>query len=206
MSGMISRRSLLLATALLPSAARAATSSASDRYDIARVENYLNGLKTLKAHFMQTTEDGQISEGTAWLQRPGKMRFQYKPPSPFLLVASQGVLTFHDSSLDQTSKIPLNRTPLGILLADHVSLTGAVTVTDIQRLPGQLQMTMVRTDSPGDGSLTLIFADMPLALKQWTVVDAQRRVTHVTLSDVQLGGSFDQQLFEQITTPAANRP
>ncbi|PPQ29188.1 LolA family protein [Rhodopila globiformis] len=203
---MISRRFLLLAAALLPSAARAAKSSAADRYDIARVENYLNGLRTLKAHFIQTTEDGQISEGTAWLQRPGKMRFQYKPPAPFLLVASHGVLTFHDSSLDQTSKIPLNRTPLGILLADHVSLTGAVTVTDIQRLPGQLQMTMVRTESPGDGSLTLIFADTPLALKQWTVVDAQRRVTHVTLSDVQLGGSFDPQLFEQVTTPAANRP
>jgi outer membrane lipoprotein-sorting protein len=206
MSDMISRRTLLLAATLLPSFARAAPFSPQDRADIARVEAYLNGLKTLKAHLTQTTQDGQISDGTAWLQRPGKMRFQYKPPAPFLLIAGHGVLTFHDSALDQTSNIPLSRTPLGILLADNVSLTGAVTVTDIQRLPGQLQMTMVRTESPGDGTLTLIFADNPLALRQWTVVDAQRRVTHVTLSDVQLGGSFDQQLFEQIFTPAANRP
>jgi outer membrane lipoprotein-sorting protein len=206
MSAMISRRSLLLALTLLPSFARAAPFSPQDRADIVRVEAYLNGLKTLKAHFIQTTQDGQMSEGTAWLQRPGKMRFQYKPPAPFLLIAAHGVLTFYDSSLQQTSNIPLSRTPLGILLADNVNLSGAVTVTDIQRLPGQLQMTMVRTESPGDGTLTLIFADNPLALRQWTVVDAQRRVTHVTLSDIQLGGSFDQQLFEQIFTPAANRP
>ncbi|MFL5282250.1 MAG: LolA family protein [Rhodopila sp.] len=211
MFAMISRRLLLRsATALLPLAALprmagAAPPSPQDRADIARVEAYLNGLKALKAHFIQTTQDGQISDGTAWLQRPGKMRFQYNPPAPFLLIAAHGVLTFNDSSLQQTSNIPLSRTPLGILLAENVNLTGGVTVTSIQRLPGQLQLTLVRTESPGDGTLTLIFADNPLALRQWTVVDAQRRETHVTLSNVQLGGTFDQQLFEQIYTPAANQ-
>ena len=143
-----------------------------------------------------------MSKGTAWLDRPGRMRFQYAPPSPFLLVAGHGVLTFTNSALGQTTNIPLNRTPLGILLADNVVLSGAVTVTAMQRLPGQLQLTLVRTASPGDGSLTLIFADQPLALRQWTVIDAQRRETHVTLYDVQLGGRFDQQLFEQISPPA----
>jgi len=68
-----------------------------------------------------------------------------------------------------------------------------------------LQLTLVRTDSPGDGSLTLIFADNPLALRQWVVVDAQRRETHVTLSDVRLGGSFDPALFEQLSPPAAKK-
>jgi outer membrane lipoprotein-sorting protein len=109
------------------------------------------------------------------------MRFQYDPPAPFLLIAAHGVLTFNDSALQQTSNSPLSRTPLGILLAEHVVLAGAVTVTSVQRLPGQIQVTVVRTESPGDGSLTLIFADQPLMLRQWTVVDAQRRETHVTL-------------------------
>jgi outer membrane lipoprotein-sorting protein len=177
--------------------------SAQDQADTVRVETYLNSLKSLKAHFLQVTGEGAMSQGTAWLQRPGRMRFQYDPPSPFLLIAAHGVLTFNDSALQQTSNIPLSRTPLGILLAEHVVLSGAVTVTAIQRLPGQLQLSLVRTDSPGDGTLTLIFADQPLALRQWAVIDAQRRETHVTLYDVQLGASFDQQLFEQIFTPAA---
>ena len=203
---MISRRHLLLAAALLPLTSRAEPPSPRDQADIARIEAYLNGLKTLKAHFIQVTGDGQMSEGTAWLQRPGKMRFQYTPPAPFLLIAAHGVLTFNDSALQQTSNIPLSRTPLGILLAENVTLTGAVTVTAIQRLPGQIQLSLVRTESPGDGTLTLIFADNPLTLRQWTVIDAQRRETHVTLNAVQLGGSFDQQLFEQISPPAARNP
>ena len=202
---MLSRRALLVATALIPVAARAAVDPVSpeNAADIARVQTYLNGLKTLKAHFFQVAGDGGVSQGTAWLDRPGRLRFQYLPPSPFLLIASHGVLTFNDSSLQQTSNIPLSRTPLGILLADSVVLSGAVTVTALQRLPGQLQLTLVRTDSPGDGTLTLVFADNPLVLRQWIVVDAQRRETHVTLSDVQLGGSFDPALFEQLSPPAA---
>jgi outer membrane lipoprotein-sorting protein len=202
---MLSRRALLASIALFPAAARAAVDPVSpeNAADIARVEAYLNGLKTLKAHFYQVAGDGGMSQGTAWLDRPGRLRFQYQPPSPFLLIASHGVLTFNDSSLQQTSNIPLGRTPLGILLADNVTLSGAVSVTAIQRLPGQLQLTVVRTDSPGDGTLTLVFADNPLALRQWIVVDAQRRETHVTLSDIRLGGSFDPALFEQISPPAA---
>lgn len=176
--------------------------SAQDQADIARVEAYLNGLKSLKAQFVQVTGNGETSKGTAWLDRPGRMRFQYAPPSPLLLVAGHGVVTFTNSTLGQTTNIPVGRTPLGILLADNVVFSGAVTVTAMQRLPGQIQLTLVRTASPGDGSLTLIFADQPLALRQWTVIDAQRRETHVTLYDVQLGGRFDQQLFEPPSLPA----
>ena len=86
-----------------------------------------------------------------------------------------------------------------------MQFAGAVTVTGIQRVPGEIQLTLVRTNSPGDGSLTLVFTDPPLSLRQWTVVDAQRRETHVTLSNAQTGGSFDPQLFEQISPPAAQK-
>src|ERR1700712_2042072 len=207
---MILRRTLLIsAAALFPVSLTAFAApnlalSAQDQADIGRIEAYLNGLKTLKAHFRQVAQDGGVSEGTAWLERPGRMRFQYDPPAPFLLIAAHGVLTFHDAALQQTSNIGLGRTPLGILLADKVDLlSGPVAVTGLQRLPGQIQLTLVRTESPGDGTLTLIFADQPLTLRQWTVVDAQRRETHVTLYNAQTGGSFDPQLFEQISPPSA---
>jgi outer membrane lipoprotein-sorting protein len=163
--------------------------------DLKRVQNYLNSLHTFKARFVQVAPDGSISHGTAWLERPGRMRFQYDPPAPFLLVAGHGLLVFHDRDLGQTSNIPLSRTPLGILLADHVSLSGDVTVTGMQELPGQIQVTLVRTSSPGEGSLTLIFTDNPLALHQWVIVDAQRQPTRVTLSDIQYGGKFNPSLF-----------
>jgi outer membrane lipoprotein-sorting protein len=169
-----------------------------DQADLARIESYLDGLRSMKARFLQVAPDGAITRGVVWLERPGRMRFQYDPPSPLLLVAGHGLVVFYDASVNQTSNFPISSTPLGILLSDHVKLGGGVTVTGMQRAPGQLQVSLVRTASPGDGTLTLVFADNPLVLRQWTVVDAQRKETRVTLYDVQLGGNFDSQLFEFI--------
>ncbi|MBV9656098.1 MAG: outer membrane lipoprotein carrier protein LolA [Acetobacteraceae bacterium] len=176
--------------------AQAVRPSDRDRADLARIEAYLNSVHSLKAQFLQVAPNGAVSRGTAWLDRPGRMRFQYDPPSPLLLVAGHGLVVFHDAQLNQTSNIPLSRTPLGILLADQINLSGDVTVTAIQRPPGQIQVTVVRTATPNEGSLTLSFNDNPLVLRQWSVVDAQRQETRVTLYNVELGGHFDSKLFE----------
>ncbi len=198
------RRTLLLAPflALLPApAARAQAPTVltpQDRADIARVENYLNGIHTLHSRFRQIAPNGGTSEGQAWLERPGRLRFEYDPPSPFLLVGGHGLLVFHDSRLQQTSNIPLGSTPLGLLLQDNIRLSGDITVAGLTRAPGQLQLRLLRTKSPADGTLTLVFADAPLALRQWSVVDAQRQETRITLYDIELGGIFNQKLFEFI--------
>jgi outer membrane lipoprotein-sorting protein len=192
---------LLPTLVALPAVTRAEpgfVATPQDRADLARIEAYLDGLRTMKAHFLQVAPNGAISQGTVWLDRPGRMRFQYDPPSPLLLVAGHGLVVFHDKSLNQTTNIPIGQTPLGILLADHVHLGGDVTVTGMQHLPGQIQVSLVRTASPGDGTLTLIFSDNPLALRQWTVTDAQRQQTTVTLYNVEMGGQFDQKLFQFI--------
>ena len=202
------RRALLTALLLLaPAAVRAQgsfTPTAADRADLTRIEAYLNGLTSLKAQFLQVAPDGAITQGDAWLARPGRMRFQYDPPAPFLLVAAHGELVFQDSSIKQTSRIPLSRTPLGMLLSPKVSLSGEITVTGIHRLPGEIDVSLVRTAAPGDGTLTLVFADSPLTLRQWLVLDAQRKETKVTLFNAQLGGSFDAKLFEPVAMPTEN--
>lgn len=203
------RRTLLaalpfaLSASLIPSASdaqvRAAPLTRQDQADLLRVQAYLDSIRSLHARFLQVAPDGRTSEGQAWLERPGRMRFQYDPPAPFLLVAGHGLLVFHDSQLNQTSNIPLGSTPLSILLANQVNLfSGNVTVTGFRRLPGQIQVSLVRTATPQDGTLTLIFADPPLTLRQWVVTDAQGKQTTVTLYDVQLGGTFPDKLFEFI--------
>ena len=169
--------------------------SPQDGVDLARVESYLNSFTSLKARFQQIAPDGQITTGTAWLERPGRMRFQYDPPSPLLLVAGHGLLVYVDSQLQQTTNIPLDRTPLSLLLAGTVRLTGDATVTGIHREPGLLEVSLVRTATPGEGTLTLVFGDNPLVLREWIVTDAQRRETRVALQDVRLGGKFDPSLF-----------
>lgn len=199
-------RTLLLAGALLtPMTARgrasdattpaAATLSPADRGWVQRVQQTLAGITTLKAHFLQIAPDGRTSQGTAWLDRPGRMRFEYAKPSPLLLVAGRGKLVFNDSELKQTTSLLLDKTPLGLLLRPDLTLSGDVTLTAFYHADGQLQLTLVRTASPGDGSLTLIFSDQPLALRSWSVIDAQGRQTRVDLDDIVLGTGLPQNLF-----------
>lgn len=200
-TAMIHRRAALVA-GLSFAGLRALSGSAvaqmsdQDRGDLARIETYLNSARSLKARFVQTAPDGDVTQGLALMQRPGRMRFQYDPPSPFLLVANYGILFFHDAQLNQTTNIPLSRTPLGILLGDRTTLSGDVAVTKFVRLPGQIQVSLVRSASPGEGTLTLIFADNPLTLRQWIVLDQQGKRTQVAFTNMEIGAFVDAKQFD----------
>jgi len=169
--------------------------SAQDQADIARIEASLNSIHTLKARFLQVDANGNSIGGTAILDRPGRMRFQYDPPDRMLLVAGHGLLVYYDPAVKQTTNLFLSNTPLGILLESNLRLAGAVTVTGIARATGQIQLTMVRTARPGDGTITLIFATDPLTLRSWVIRDAQGRQTQISLFDIQYGGEYPDSLF-----------
>jgi outer membrane lipoprotein-sorting protein len=188
----------LMAGAVCAAPARSAfagTLSADDQKLIGQIQDYLNGLTALTANFLQVAADGSTRTGKAWLQRPGKMRFEYDPPDPQLLVAGFGLLVYHDPDLAQTTNIPLSATPLGILLANKVQLSGDVTVTNIDREPGEIRLTLIRTGKAAEGSLTLVFNTGPLELRQWVVTDAQQKQTRVSLYDIAPGGPFPDSLF-----------
>jgi outer membrane lipoprotein-sorting protein len=174
----------------------AATLTPADQGWIDRIQDTLNGITTLKGRFQQIAPDGQRTTGTVWLDRPGRMRFAYDKPSPLLLVAGGGKLVFTDSALQQTTDIPLDRTPLGLLLRPSLSLSGDVTVTGFSHANGLLQVTLVKTASPSEGSLTVVLADGPLLLRGWRVVDAQGRETRIDLSDLTTGVPMPASLFD----------
>nr|WP_242010092.1 outer membrane lipoprotein carrier protein LolA [Acetobacter conturbans] len=169
--------------------------SPADRGWVIRVQDAMNATTTMKGRFEQTAPDGQRTTGTVWLARPGRMRFEYDKPSPLLLVANDGKVVFRDTQLDQTTEIPLDRTPLGLLLSQHVSLSGDVTVTDFHHDNGMVQISAVRTAAPGEGTLVMFLSEQPLALRGWLVVDAQGRQTRVSLSDIVQGVSVSDNLF-----------
>ncbi len=178
--------------------------TADDKALISQIEGYLNEQNGLTANFLQVAADGSTRTGKAWLQRPGRMRFEYDPPDKQLLVAGFGLLVYYDPQLEQTTNIPLGTTPLGILLGQHVDLTsGNVIVTNINRQPGEDDITLVRKDKPAAGTLTLIFSTNPLALHQWVVDDAQGRETRVSLYDIAPGGPFPDSLFEFQPPPSS---
>jgi len=192
------RRSLLAAAALpllslplLPRPALAQNQAAL----LAKAEAYLNSITTLRARFLQLAQNGASAEGTAYISRPGRMRFDYDPPEPLLLVASDNQFLYYDRELKQPSIVPVGATPLGLLLRPQIRFGGDVEVLEVQRQGGFLGITLRRRDSPAEGRLTLVFSEDPMELRQWVVVDGQGRQTRVTLSAIETGMRLDRSLF-----------
>ncbi len=196
---------LVLALGLVVSPAGAQTAAPpdpvvltdTDKTDIARIEDYLNRIGTLKSRFVQFTAAG-AAEGLIYMSRPGDMRIEYDPPTPVLMVASGRLLMYHDSALKQTSFLPVDRTPAAFFLRDTVDLSDGLTITDFLRGPGSLRLTLVEAKSPDAGSISLVFEDRPLRLAKWQIIDAQGKQVEVVLLDPQFGVDLDDSLFDLV--------
>lgn len=181
----------------LPSAYAEIVLTAPQQSIVHRIEESLSKTDTFQARFEQVTvASGDVSKGTVLIARPGRMRFSYDPPSPLSVVANDGRVIFQDTSIDQTTTLPLERTPLSLLLRPNPRFSGDVTITDFQQKQGHIELKAVKTENPSEGELTLFFKARPLALQGWTVVDAQGRQTRIRLSDVHTGVAIDPKSFD----------
>jgi len=197
--GIVRLIAAMAVAGLMASAAAAAPPqlSAADRVEIKRIETYLNGIKTIKARFLQVSSAGDYSEGNLYFSKPGKMRLEYDDPKPILMIADGVNLTYYDKVLKQVSYFDLESTQAAILLKEHISFSsGDVLVTAFERGAGVLRLTVIKGTDPLEGNLTLIFADRPLDLKKWTVTDAQGVVTNVSLLGPRFDLPLDPALFE----------
>lgn len=187
-------RAAMIAVAVMASRGALALTDA-DRTDIARVEAYLEGIRSLRAGFVQVASNGSFSEGEFRLRRPGKLRLDYKPP-PHIQVYADGIwLIYVDTRLQEVTHIPISSTPIGFLVRDKVRLSGDVSVTAVTRGPDTLTVHMVQTKEPDSGSLALTFSEKPLELRQWRVVDAQGIETRVTLIGAEANVAIADEVF-----------
>jgi outer membrane lipoprotein-sorting protein len=183
------------ARALADAPARPAPLSPQDQADVNRVQDYLNSIHTLRSRFQQLAGDGGGAAGTIYLQRPGKMRIVYDDPTPILIVADGSEIYYWDKQLQQLQNAGVDDTPAWFLLRPEIKLTGDVTVTGFRRDPGVLRIAMAETKHPDQGNLTVVVSDRPLELRQWTVIDPQRKEVTVTLDNPRYGVALEPTLF-----------
>jgi len=167
----------------------------ADQAEIAEIEHYLDSIRTMSAEFQQFDEQGRVATGRIYLARPGRMRVEYDPPTPYLLVASSGALVYYDPEVKQLTTLPLSSTPAAFLLKDHISLTKGVVVKSFERGLGAVRVEIADASDEGAGSVLLVFEDRPMALRQWTVTDAQGVKTQVVLTRTSFGMPFYPNLF-----------
>lgn len=192
-----------------PAAAATATPAAlvpADRFDIGRIADYLNGLKNVSADFLQIDDAGGMMRGTIAISRPGKMRVTYDPPNKDFIIADGSSVHIWDDALQAQTNIDQKSSLAHFILRDPVRMEGDVTVTKFQRFPAKMEVTLVATKDPGAGSLTLVFEDKPLQLRQWKVVDPQGHTTGVNLQNVSTGAAFPANYFNFVPPNFGKRP
>jgi len=163
--------------------------------EIARIEAYLNSVRSVEAGFLQISSGGRVAEGKLYLQKPKQLRLDYRPPATVQIYANGYWLAFIDTELEEISQVPLSSTPAGILVRERVALSGDVTVTRIEKRNDQIRVHLVQTKEPEGGKLVMSFSDRPLKLQNWIVTDAQGIQTQVSLINAKFNHRIDDKFF-----------
>lgn len=169
--------------------------TAAERPAIIRIEEYLTNIKTIQSRFSQISPDGGISYGNFFLQRPGKLRMDYDPPVPVLVVGSDGIITYFDKELKQVSTTSLDSTLVGFLAKEKVKFDDSVSIVHLERGKKSLRIGIVQADKPRDGRMSLEFTDEPLLLRNIIITDSGEQSTIVSLADARFNTKLDPSLF-----------
>jgi outer membrane lipoprotein-sorting protein len=160
--------------------------STADLALVNKATKYLQNLEEVEGRFEQTNPHGAIQTGDIFLKRPGKARFQYDPPSGVIVVSDGRNVSVWDSRLRTFDRTPLGATPLAILLARQVRLDEDVEVFRVGRYDDgfYLSARSAHGQERTEGYITMVFADNPMALRGWTLVDGQGQATKIKITSL----------------------
>jgi outer membrane lipoprotein-sorting protein len=168
----------------------------SQRALVDRVSNYLSSVQTLIGDFVQIGPDGGRTIGKFYIQKPGRVRFEYEPPSPIDIVADGSSVVVRDRKLATQDLYPLSQTPLRYLLADQIDLARDTNLTAVSR-DNTFVTVMIeeRQIFVGTHRLVLMFGAKDMQLRQWIVTDPQGYDTTVAVYNLDSTHKPDPSLF-----------
>jgi len=197
------RRALLAVATLLAAAPLAIAAapappalSAPDAALVSKATAYLQALTTAKGRFVQSDARGQVTGGTVYVQRPGKARFEYDPPSGLVIASDGHEVSVVDRRLKTIQSYPLGLTPLALFLARDIRLDKGVVVSGVARYPGAFAITARDGRKKAQGQIVLYFADAPVALTGWALTDPQGRTVRVRLVGFRPAAPREAKFFE----------
>jgi outer membrane lipoprotein-sorting protein len=163
---------------------------------VPQIEQYFNGIRSLKARFVQSNPNGSVVQGTLYVRRPGRMRFEYDAPSQLKIVADGWQVTMWDNATRDFGQWPIGWTAASFLVKDPLVLSGDLQVEKLERVNGMLEATMSQARKPQEGKVIVRLAENPLLLRGWTIVDNRGNRVTVSLSELQTGLQLADSLFK----------
>jgi outer membrane lipoprotein-sorting protein len=162
---------------------------------VKRINAFINSFETMRGDFTQISPRGQSSRGIMMISKPGKMRFEYAPPVPLLIVSDGKWLTIKNTARERGDQFPLSATPLRLVVSPNVNLLAETDVIGFEQAEGLTSVTLQDKKGKVGGYIILIYDDVNNTLQQWVVVDAKGKRTTVQLANLETGMQFDPKLF-----------
>ncbi len=160
-----------------------------------RIADHFASVRTMMGEFVQFGPRGEQTGGKFYIQRPGKVRFNYEAPATFRVMADGNSLVMENTRLKTAEIYPLSKTPLKLLLDERIDLSGGK-VRDVKEEADLTTIQLVDKTMFGDSTITMMFDPSSYDLRQWTITDAQGRDTTVMIFNVEQGVTFDPSVFE----------
>ncbi len=182
--------------ALFGKTGESATITPEQRALVDKINAYMSGMQNLNGSFIQVGPDGKKSQGTFYIQKPGKVRFEYDPPSPMELIADGDSVVVRDRNLATQDVYPLSQTPLRFLLADRVNLLRDTNLLAVYA--DDVFITAVieeKNGIVGNSKLMIMFSAKDMSLKQWTITDPQGYDTTVAVYNLDTTKRADPNAF-----------
>jgi outer membrane lipoprotein-sorting protein len=181
----------LAAASVLPGIAAAQSAGSASAQKIA---NHFSSVKTMLGEFVQFGPRGEQTGGKFYIQRPGKLRFNFEDPSPLRVIADGRNVVIGNVKLKTWDIYPLSKTPLTLLLADKIDLSNDA-VRGVREETDLTTIVLGNKTIFGDSTITMMFDSSTYDLRQWTITDNQNKDTSVMIYNVKTGVNFDDRVF-----------
>ncbi len=191
MIGLMVSSPILMAAQKYPSVSL----SADQKRSLQKINAFMNSYQSLKSDFTQISSKGQTAQGTLLISKPGKLRFEYAPPNPMLIVSDGKWLTIKNRVKEKGDQFPLSATPLRLVVSPQVDLAAETDVIGFESKDGITSISLADRKSSLGGYIVLVFDEQRNQLQQWIIVDGKDRRTTVQLANIETGGRFDPKLF-----------
>jgi outer membrane lipoprotein-sorting protein len=160
-----------------------------------KIADHFSSIRTMSGDFIQFGPRGEQTGGKFYIERPGKVRFNYEAPSAYRVISDGRSVAIDNRKLNTMDLYPLSKTPLKLLLDERIDLTGN-RVKSVKEEPDLITIQLADKSVFGNSRITMMFDAKSYELRQWTITDAQGRDTTVLIDNVKQGVQLDASLFK----------
>jgi outer membrane lipoprotein-sorting protein len=161
-----------------------------------RINRALNGMTTLVGDFTQISADGRRRTGKLYVMRPGKLRFDYSPPSLIEIISDGSNVAVIDKKVPQQDVYGINQTPLKFLVSDKIDVAKDTKLVSVKREKDEVILDIEDKNTvAGTSRIRIHFNGESFALKRWTITDPQGVPTTIQLANLNTQQRPDRQLF-----------